>query len=89
MIEGATAAERLAKQRRSLRKRLGMGGKMDELLDTNELIQDEDLLAEGGPSKEDASKKEATTEATELLSNMEGAAPGSSLKPSYSEALKP
>ena len=77
MIEGATAAERLAKQRRSLRKRLGMGGKMDELMDTNELIQDEDLLVEAAPSKEDASKEAAPTEATELLSNMEGTQSGS------------
>ena len=75
VIEGATAAERLAKQRRSLRKRLGMGGKMDELMDTNDLIQDEDLLAEAGPSKNDAVKKETpTATATELLSNMEGTA---------------
>lgn len=72
VVEGATPAERLAKQRRSLRKRLGMGGKMDELMDTSDLIQDEDLLV-GEPSSAVQAQKTASVEASELLSNMEGA----------------
>ena len=72
-VEGATPAERLAKQRRSLRKRLGMGGKLDELMETDKLIKDEDLLLAEGPTA--ASKKgKDSTEAAELLTNMEGAA---------------
>ena len=75
MVEGATPAERLARQRRSLRKRLGMGGKMDEFVDTNDLIQDEDLLVGVPAPTPGQSRKEASTGATELLSNMEGAPP--------------
>ena len=70
-VEGATAAERLAKQRRSLRKRLGMGGKLDELMETDNLIKDEDLLVGDGPAAGKQGK--ASTEAAELLTNMEGA----------------
>lgn len=73
VVEGATPAERLAKQRRSLRKRLGMGGKMDELIDTSDLIEDEDLLVAEPVLAAGSTQKAASTEATELLSNMEGA----------------
>ena len=69
-VEGATPAERLAKQRRSLRKRLGMGGKLDELMETDNLIKDEDLLVADGPAAGKQGK--ASTEAAELLTNMEG-----------------
>jgi len=72
-VEGATPAERLAKQRRSLRKRLGMGGKLDELMETDKLIKDEDLLLAEGPTAPGKKGKEST-EAAELLTNMEGAA---------------
>ncbi len=70
-VEGATPAERLAKQRRSLRKRLGMGGRLDELMETDKLIKDEDLLLAEGPTSK---KGKDSTEAAELLTNMEGAA---------------
>ena len=73
VVEGATPAERLAKQRRSLRKRLGMGGKMDELIDTSDLIEDDDLLVSEPVLAAGSTQKAASTEATELLSNMEGA----------------
>ena len=70
-VEGATPAERLAKQRRSLRKRLGMGGKIDELMETDSLIKDEDLLVAERPSAVKPGK--GSMEAAELLTNMEGA----------------
>ena len=73
-VEGATPAERLAKQRRSLRKRLGMGGKLDELMETDKLIKDEDLLLAEGPTASKQGKH--STEAAELLTNMEGAPSG-------------
>ena len=46
--EGLPAAERLARQRRGLNKRLGLGGQMDALLDTADLVKDEDLVGSGG-----------------------------------------
>lgn len=46
--EGLPAAERLARQRRGLHKRLGLGGQMDALLDTADLVKDEDLVGNGG-----------------------------------------
>jgi len=45
--EGLPAAERLARQRRGLNKRLGLGGPMDALLDTADLVHDEDLVGVG------------------------------------------
>ena len=71
-MEGASPAERLAKQRRSLRKRLGMGGKLDELMETDNLIKDEDLLVAERPATSKQGRQ--STEAAELLTNMEGAA---------------
>ena len=46
--EGLPAAERLARQRRGLNRRLGLGGQMDALLDTADLVKDEDLVDNGG-----------------------------------------
>ena len=46
--EGLSAAERLARQRRGLNKRLGLGSQMDALLDTADLVKDEDLVGDGG-----------------------------------------
>ena len=46
--EGLSAAERLARQRRGLNKRLGLGSQMDALLDTADLVKDEDLVGNGG-----------------------------------------
>jgi len=45
--EGLPAVERLARQRRGLNKRLGLGGPMDALLDTADLVHDEDLVGSG------------------------------------------
>ncbi len=51
----------------------GMGGKLDELMETDKLIKDEDLLLAEGPTAPGKKGKEST-EAAELLTNMEGAA---------------
>lgn len=79
--EGLSAAERLARQRRSLNKRMGLGGQMDTLLDTSNLVKDEDLLGRCGGSKQAAPPGKADGSGakqkapSELLSEMSAAGP--------------
>jgi hypothetical protein len=52
-------------------RRLGLGGKLDQLMDTSEVVRDEDLMpaVKGGGQAETQRQQ---TEASELLSQMEG-----------------
>lgn len=61
----------VAKQRKRLRKRLGLDGQMEGVVDDRELVHDEDLVASGAAA---AVKTEdsATQQASELLTQMEG-----------------
>ncbi|KAK9823112.1 hypothetical protein WJX72_000353 [[Myrmecia] bisecta] len=71
--EAATAQERLVMQRRNLKKRLGLGGQMDALLDTADLVNDEDLLVETRRnSQHGASVSKSQQGASELLDQMAG-----------------
>lgn len=63
-------SERLAKQRKNLKSRLGLGGPVDQLMDTAELIKDEDLVSGSGPAT--ASGKDQQKDASALLSEMTG-----------------
>ncbi|DBA67496.1 TPA: hypothetical protein ACH3X2_001776 [Trebouxia sp. C0005] len=67
IVEEGTRAEQLAKQQRNLKQRLGLKGKMEDLMDTSELISDADIL----PSIPSAAKP-AGKGAPELLSSMSG-----------------
>lgn len=67
----ADPAERLKQQRRRLHKRLGLDGQMQALLDTKELVKDEDLVASGGGGGGPAQPRD-TKQAAELLGEMEG-----------------
>lgn len=59
----------VAKQRKRLRKRLGLDGQMEDLVDTRDLVKDEDLVAAGTLVKKEEA---ATQQASELLSQMDG-----------------
>lgn len=65
-----TPAQRLAKQRRSLKRQLGMDqAGMDQLVDTNDLIKDEDLVTSGSAiSPAQTGQKDAAS----LISDMTG-----------------
>jgi hypothetical protein len=64
-------AERLSKQRKYLKSRLGLGGAMDQLVDTKDLIKDEDLVA-GVPGPTLARQQSSQREAAALISEMTG-----------------
>ncbi|BDA40363.1 TATA-binding protein-associated factor 172 [Coccomyxa sp. Obi] len=63
-------SERLAKQRKNLKSRLGLGGPVDQLMDTAELIKDEDLVLGPGPAA--PSGKDQQKDASALISEMTG-----------------
>ena len=63
-------SERLAKQRKNLKSRLGLGGPVDQLMDTVELIKDEDLVS--GPGLVTPSSKIEQKDASALISEMTG-----------------
>lgn len=65
--EGQSQQERLARQRKNLKAKLGLGGPV-ELMDTSDLVKDEDLMADAGPSKAAKAGKEAAA----LVSEMTG-----------------
>ena len=61
-------AQRLAKQRRSLKRKLGLDqAGMDQLVDTDDLIKDEDLVNTGS-----APAKTGQKDAASLISDMTG-----------------
>ncbi len=68
--ESADPKERLAQQRRRLHKRLGLEGQMEALLDSKDLVKDEDLIVTGGGGG--AAAQQGTKQAAELLGEMEG-----------------
>ena len=65
-----SAAERLKKQRKSLKQRLGLGGKMDSLVKMDDLIDDADLSVT--KTDKDMSVKEEGKQAQELLTDIPG-----------------
>ena len=72
--QGLSRTERLVRERKSLKSKLGLGGPI-ELMDTSELVKDEDLEAEpaaaaAGRCKKPGSKGQKG--AADLLSEMTG-----------------
>lgn len=63
-------SERLSRQRKNLKSRLGLGGPVDQLMDTAELIKDEDLISKASPAA--PSGKDQQKDASALLSEMTG-----------------
>jgi hypothetical protein len=72
-LEDASAdpAERIKQQRRQLHKRLGLDGQMKTLLDTEDLVKDEDLVSRGGGGGRPVQQR-GTQQAAELLGDMTG-----------------
>lgn len=68
----ADPAERIKQQRRQLHKRLGLDGQMKTLLDTEDLVKDEDLVSIGGRGGTGRVQQPATRQAAELLGDMKG-----------------
>ena len=68
----ADPAERIRQQRRQLHKRLGLDGQMKTLLDTEDLVKDEDLVSVGGRGGTGPVQQPATRQAAELLGDMKG-----------------
>jgi hypothetical protein len=63
----------VAKQRKRLRKRLGVDGHMEDLMDTRELVKDEDLTPSQPLPPDLVPAAPATQAASELMADMEGA----------------
>eukprot|EP00887_Chlorella_sp_A99_P001519 scaffold8.g1519.t1 len=57
-VEGATREEALAAQRAALKQRLGLGGAMAAVVDTNDFFQDDDLMASDGEGLEGIPEEE-------------------------------
>eukprot|EP00884_Botryococcus_braunii_P013722 jgi/Botrbrau1/22350/Bobra.0002s0028.1 len=73
--EGLTKAERLAKQRANLKKRLGLAKGMEGLIDTADLVKDDDLLAGEEISRRGSTvgtPREPLKEAVQLVEEMTG-----------------
>ena len=76
---GLSRAEQLRRQRGNLKQRLGLGGPMDGLMDTEQLFRDEDLM-EGEDSAQSRGKRAAAgaaaaaphKNASQLLADMSG-----------------
>lgn len=68
----ADPAERIKQQRRRLHKRLGLNGQMEALLDTKDLVQDEDLVASRAGGGAASAQQRDAKQAAELLGEMEG-----------------
>lgn len=64
-------SERLAKQRKNIKSRLGLGGPVDQLMDTADLIKDEDLMSASGTAAAKGSHQQK--DASALISEMTGA----------------
>ena len=71
--EGLTGQERLARQRKEMKAKLGLGGPAD-IFDTKDLVKDEDLVGVATPSKQKAAAggKEGQKDAGVLISQMTG-----------------
>lgn len=65
---GLTPEQRLAKQRKSLKRRLGLEAGMDQLMDTDDLIIDEDLVTSQSSKGAHSGQKDAAS----LISDMTG-----------------
>jgi hypothetical protein len=63
-------SDRLAKQRKNIKTRLGLGGPVDQLMDTVDLIKDEDLVSASGTAAAKGSHQQK--DASALLSEMTG-----------------
>lgn len=64
-------SQRLAKQRKDLKLRLGLGGPVEQLMDTQDLIKDEDLVAAAPGPK--LGRQQSQKEASALILEMTGA----------------
>ena len=71
--EGLTAQERLARQHKEMKAKLGLGGPGD-IFDTKELVKDEDLVAVAAPPRKKAAADAAKgqRDAGVLISQMTG-----------------
>lgn len=69
--QGLSRQERVARQRKSLKSKLGLGGPVD-LMDTSELVKDEDLVTDSGAAARKEPGKAAQKDASALLSEMTG-----------------
>jgi hypothetical protein len=65
--------ERLAAQRRNLKRKLGLDGDMEKIMDTDDLIKDEDLVT--ATSAKVQSAQSGQKDAASLISDMTGRAP--------------
>lgn len=63
-------SERLAKQRKNFKSKLGLGGPVDQLMDTADLVKDEDLVSDAGPAAGKGSGQQK--DASALISEMTG-----------------
>ena len=72
--EGLTGQERLARQRKEMKAKLGLGGPGD-IFDTKDLVKDEDLVAVAAPPKKKitADGDKGQKDAGALISQMTGA----------------
>ena len=67
-------SQRLAKQRKSLKRRLGLEAGVDQLMDTDDLIKDEDLVATGSCKGQPGQPGQpGQKDAASLISDMTGA----------------
>lgn len=73
MIESPniSRSERLAKQRKHLKSRLGLGGPVD-ILDSADLIKDEDLVITSAPAPSLSSANSQQKDASAVISEMAG-----------------
>eukprot|EP00192_Tetraselmis_astigmatica_P001352 CAMPEP_0117692082 /NCGR_PEP_ID=MMETSP0804-20121206/26113_1 /TAXON_ID=1074897 /ORGANISM="Tetraselmis astigmatica, Strain CCMP880" /LENGTH=1797 /DNA_ID=CAMNT_0005505457 /DNA_START=126 /DNA_END=5519 /DNA_ORIENTATION=+ len=70
-LAGATPEERLEKERKHLKKRLGLGQGMNSFMDTKDLVADEDLIASSTVSEADAAGA-GKQQASQLVDEMAG-----------------
>lgn len=71
--EGLTGQERLARQRKEMKAKLGLGGPGD-IFDTKDLVKDEDLVAVASPPQKKAAAHggKGQKDAGALISQMTG-----------------
>ena len=73
MADELSPEQRLAAQRRSLKRKLGLDGDMEKIMDTNDLIKDEDLMT--ATSAKAQSAQSGQKDAASLISDITGRAP--------------
>ena len=73
MADELSPEQRLAAQRRSLKRKLGLDGDMEKIMDTDDLIKDEDLMT--ATSAKTQSAQSGQKDAASLISDMTGRAP--------------